>query len=150
MTLPDPAMLVPHEGEALLLERIESVRPDGLVATLVVGGANPGGRGESSLPGWMGPEIMAQAVSAFATIRSGPPYRPKPGLLLGIRTYRSEIDDFRQGSRIAVSVRESTRDDAGRAVFDSTLSIDGREVANGTLTVFQPENVVESLAGQLA
>ena len=150
MILPDPTMLVPHEGEALLLERIESVRADGLVASLVIGGARPRGRRKDSLPGWMGPEIMAQAVSAFATLRSGPPYRPKPGLLLGIRIYRSEIDDFHHGACIRVSVHESTRDDAGRAVFDSTLSINGREVAKGMLTVFQPENIAESLAEQLA
>jgi predicted hotdog family 3-hydroxylacyl-ACP dehydratase len=149
VSLPDPALLVPHEDEALLLERIDSVDADGLVASLVVGGTKPRGR-QDSLPGWMGPEIMAQAVSAFATLRSGPPYRPKPGLLLGIRTYRSEIDAFHRGACIAVSVRESTRLDAGRAVFDSTLSLDGRQVASGMLTVFQPENVVESLAEQLA
>jgi predicted hotdog family 3-hydroxylacyl-ACP dehydratase len=150
VSLPEPAMVVPHRDDALLLDAIESAREDGLVATLVVRGGPPYGREAGALPGWAGPEIMAQAVSAFATLRSGPPYRPKPGLLLGLREYRSEVAEFQVGARLEVSVRESTRDEAGRAVFDSTLGMNGREIASGMLTVFQPDNVVRALEEQLA
>ena len=149
MSLPIPEMLAPHRGEALLLERIELVRADGLIASLTVRGQPPYGLNTGSLPTWAGPEIMAQAVSAFATIRSGQPYRPKPGLLLGVRSYRASASEFHPGALLSVSVRESTRDEAGRAVFDSTLSIDGLEIASGMLTVFQPDDVVQALAGQL-
>jgi predicted hotdog family 3-hydroxylacyl-ACP dehydratase len=150
MSLPAPEMLVPHRGEALLLERIELVRADGLIASLTVRGQPPYGLSTGSLPTWAGPEIMAQAVSAFATIRSGQPYRPKPGLLLGLRAYRTEAHEFATGTHLSVNVRESTRDEAGWAVFDSTLSVDGKEFANGVLTVFQPVDVLEALAEQIA
>jgi predicted hotdog family 3-hydroxylacyl-ACP dehydratase len=136
-----PAMLVPHQGDALLLESIDTVRSDGLVASLVA---------RTTIPAWMGPEIMAQAISAFATCRDGPPYRPRPGLLLGLRSYRSSAPQFGRGSRLTVDIRESTRDEDGRAVFDSTLSVDGREVAAGMLTVFQPADVHAALEEQLA
>jgi predicted hotdog family 3-hydroxylacyl-ACP dehydratase len=136
-----PAMLVPHQGDALLLESIDTVRSDGLVASLVA---------RTTIPAWMGPEIMAQAISAFATCRDGPPYRPRPGLLLGLRSYRSSAPQFGRGSRLTVDIRESTRDEDGRAVFDSTLSVDGREVATGMLTVFQPADVHAALEEQLA
>lgn len=149
MNVPAPAMLVPHRGSALLLDAIESVREDGLVATLIVRGDPPYGGDAGTLPGWVGPEIMAQAVSAFATLRSGPPYQPKPGLLLGIREYRSEVAAFHAGVRLEISVRESTRDEAGRAVFDSTLRMNGRDIASAMLTVFQPESVVRALEEQL-
>lgn len=140
MSLPEPADLVPHHGEALLLESINAVRPDGLVASLVL---------RIALPAWGGPEIMAQAISAFSTWRKGPPYRPKPGLLLGIRTYRSVVAEFECGSRLTVDVSESTRDDMGGAVFDSSLHMGDRRVAEGMLTVYEPEDVVAALAEQL-
>jgi len=150
MSLPDPSTLVPHQGDALLLETIDAVRPDGLDASLHVRSHAPFARDDGALPAWMGPEIMAQAVSAFATWRQGPPYRPKPGLLLGVRRYASDLDAFEDGARLTVTVRESTRDESGIAVFDSVLSMNGTEVAQGMLTVFQPEHVLETLAEQLA
>jgi predicted hotdog family 3-hydroxylacyl-ACP dehydratase len=146
--LPEPSALVPHQGDALLLDCIDAVRPDGLVASLVVRGEQPSGHGCRSLPAWMGPEIMAQAISAFATYRSGPPYLPKPGLILGIRKYHSNVTEFKHGTRLAVSVRESTCDDAGGAVFDATLCVNGAEIAAGMLTVYQPDNIVQTLADQ--
>ena len=148
MSLPEPSALVPHQGDALLLDCIDAVRPDGLVASLIVRGEQPSGRERRSLPAWMGPEIMAQAISAFATYRSGPPYLPRPGLILGIRKYDSSVTEFKHGSRLAVNVRESTRDAAGRAVFDSTLCMNGAEIATGMLTVYQPDNIVQTLADQ--
>jgi predicted hotdog family 3-hydroxylacyl-ACP dehydratase len=149
MSLPAPSALVPHQGEAMLLESIDAVQQDGLVASLVVRGKPRFGRECGSLPAWMGPEIMAQAVSAFATYRSGPPYFPKPGLLLGIRKYHSSVTEFKHGARLEVSVRESTRDDSGGAVFDSILRINGAEIAAGMLTVFQPDDIFHALADQL-
>jgi predicted hotdog family 3-hydroxylacyl-ACP dehydratase len=141
MSLPPAAKLVPHRGDALLLETVDAVRPDGLVASLVL---------RAPLPAWAGPEIMAQAISAFATYGSGPPYRPQPGLLLGVRSYRSSVPEFGGGARLTVDVRESTRGADGAAVFDSSLSLDGRRVAEAMLTVFQPADVLEALAEQIA
>jgi predicted hotdog family 3-hydroxylacyl-ACP dehydratase len=140
MSFPEPIELVPHRDEALLLESIDAVRPDGLVASLVL---------REALPGWSGPEVMAQAISAFATWRKGPPFRPKPGLLLGVRSYRSEVAEFERGSRLTVDVSESTRDDMGGAVFDSRIRLGDRNVADGMLTVFEPEDVMAALAEQL-
>jgi len=150
MNLPEPSLLVPHQGDALLLESIDAVYPDGLDAGLRVRGGPPFARDAGALPAWIGPEIMAQAVSAFATWRRGLPYRPKPGLLLGVRRYVSGISEFERGARLTVSVRESTRDDSGIAVFDAVLSANGARVAEGMLTVFEPDDVLETLAEQLA
>ncbi len=150
MSLPRPSELVPHRDEALLLGAIDAVSADGLTASLVVGGHSPFLGPDGALQTWSGPEIMAQAVSAFATFRKGPPYRPKPGLLLGLRRYRCGSEAFAQGARLTVTVRESTRDDSGSAVFDATLAKDGVAVAEGMLTVFEPEDILETLADQLA
>lgn len=140
MSLPAPCQLVPHRGEALILESIDAVRPDGLVASLVP---------REALPAWSGPEIMAQAISAFATWRKGPPYEPKPGLLLGVRTYRSDVTEFEAGTRLIVEVIESTRDNTGGAVFDTSLRMGNVRVADGMLTVYEPDDVVAILEEQL-
>ncbi len=149
MNFPEPALLLPHRGPALLLETIDAVQKDGIVASLVVRGQPPFAGENGSLPAWTGPEIMAQAVSAFATYREGEPYRPKPGLLLGVRMYRAAISEFAPGARITVTIQESTRDDEGSAVFDSTLRVNETVAAEGMLTVFQPEDVLKALAEQL-
>ena len=73
---------------------------------------------------------------------------PKPSFILGIRKYHSSVTEFKHGTRLAVSVRESTRDDAGGAVFDSTLSLHAPRSRPGCLTVYEPDNIVQALADQ--
>jgi predicted hotdog family 3-hydroxylacyl-ACP dehydratase len=83
---------------------------------------------------------MAQAVSAFSGLRSlrvrG---QPAPiGLLLGIRSYRAIVGEFRCGEALRVEVTESSEDEDGMAVFDCRICRASDVVASGTLTVFQP------------
>ena len=149
MNLPHPADLVPHTGEALLLESIESADAACLVASLTVRPNSPYSLGNGALASWSGPELMAQAVSAFATLRAGHPWLPKPGLLLGLRTYDGMVAEFPPGMKLSVEVRESTRDAEGRGVFDCAIRANATVLASGTLTVFQPDNAWEILREQL-
>jgi predicted hotdog family 3-hydroxylacyl-ACP dehydratase len=150
MKLPSPAELIPHRGEVVLLDRIDSADAVSLVATLTVRSGSPYSLPNGALAGWSGPEIMAQAVSAFATLHAGPPWEPKLGLLLGLRTYRCEEDEFQPGARLAVEARESTRDAEGRGVFDCCIRMSGETLAIGTLTVYQPDNACDLAGEQLA
>lgn len=140
MKLPAPHELVPHRGPALLLDSIDAVHAHGLVASLTA---------TAPVLSWMGPEIMAQAVSAFATLRQGPPFQPRPGLLLGLRFYHSTTAEFPPGERLTIEVRESTRE-GGSAVFDAKLTAGGVPVAEAMLTVLQPPDIHVALADQLA
>jgi predicted hotdog family 3-hydroxylacyl-ACP dehydratase len=149
LSLPSPAELVPHHGEALLLDRIESADAGGLVASLTVRTGSSFSLPSGSLASWAGPEIMAQAVSAFATFHAGRPWNAKPGLLLGLRAYRSETGEFPPGACLAVEARESTRDAEGRGVFDCRIRMNDKLLASGTLTVFQPDNAWEILREQM-
>jgi len=149
VNLPGPAELVPHQGEALLLDRIESADAEGLVASLTVRSSSTYSLANGALAGWSGPELMAQAVSAFATFDKGRPWSPKPGLLLGLRAYRCETEEFPPGARLAVEVRESTRDAEGRGVFDCCIRMNEKLLASGTLAVFQPNNAWEILREQM-
>lgn len=149
MNLPTPAELVPHQGEALLLDRIESADAEGLVASLTVRTGSSFSLPNGSLASWAGPEIMAQAVSAFATFHAGRPWNAKPGLLLGLRAYRCETEEFPRGACLAVEARESTRDADGRGVFDCRIRMNEKLLASGTLTVFQPDNAWDILREQM-
>jgi predicted hotdog family 3-hydroxylacyl-ACP dehydratase len=146
--LPSAAELIPHEGEALLLERIESADPDVLVASLTVRSDSPYSLPTGAFAGWSGLELMAQAVSAFATLHAGPPWSPKPGLLLGLRAYQCEAAEFPAGARLAVEARQSTLAADGRGVFDCCIWMGEKRLALGTLTVFQPDNAWEIMREQ--
>ena len=132
------AELVPHEGAALLLDRIESADARSLTASLTVRPGTAFSHEDGSLAGWAGPEIMAQAVSAFSTLTSSRNGRPAVGLLLGARAYRSRLATFAAGARLEVDITESTRDEEGGGVFDCRIRIGVEVVADGRLTVFEP------------
>ena len=140
--LPSPSAAIPHKHDAVLLDEI--LHADGTrvtaVATVRPGTAFSDAAG--NLPGWVGPEIMAQAVAAFSGCRS---LRERGesaeiGLLLGIRDYESAAAEFRVGDRLQIEVVRSSEDEEGRGVFDCSMTMAGAVVAAGTLTVFEPKD----------
>jgi predicted hotdog family 3-hydroxylacyl-ACP dehydratase len=130
---------VPHQFDALLLDEIMRVTAHELDARLVVRPDTAFSDDRGNLPTWVGPEIMAQAISALAgqraLVQSGRP--AAIGLLLGIRSYLAPRGDFRCGEELAVSVSQSS-EEAGWAVFDCTIHGAHGLLASGTLTVFLP------------
>lgn len=139
-SLPRPAELLPHRHDAVLLDVITGGEGDRLTASLVVRPGTAFSDASGNLPGWMGPEIMAEAIAALSGYRS---LKAKGrtagiGLLLGVRGYTATAGEFHPGEQLDVEVVESSEDEEGRAVFDGTIRRDGQVVASGTLTVFQP------------
>jgi predicted hotdog family 3-hydroxylacyl-ACP dehydratase len=140
MQLPSPATLLHHSGEAVLLDELRCVDEGRLEARLVVRAGTSFSDASGNLPCSAGPEIMAQAVAALSGYRSlRDSGRPAAiGLLLGVRSYQSLLQEFLVGETLDVEVVESLREADGRAVFDCRISRTGEFVASGTLTVFQP------------
>jgi predicted hotdog family 3-hydroxylacyl-ACP dehydratase len=138
--LPRPAELLPHRHDAVLLDEITLAEDDRLTASLVVRPGTAFSDAGGNLPGWVGPEIMAEAISALSSYRSVNRHGHAAGigLLLGVRGYVATAGEFRAGERLDVEVVESSEDEEGRAVFDGKIRRDGHVVASGTLTVFQP------------
>lgn len=138
--LPELVMLLQHRADAMLLDEIICADEHRLQARLVVRPETAFSDAAGSLPGWAGPEIMAQAVAALSGRRSLLRHgRPAAiGLLLGVRSYEVAEGEFRRGDTLQVEVVESSEDEEGRAVFDASISRGGTVVASGTLTVFQP------------
>jgi predicted hotdog family 3-hydroxylacyl-ACP dehydratase len=140
IALPAPVALVPHKGDAVLLDEIRSIGEHGLEAVLMVRPGTAFSDDAGCLPGWVGPEIMAQAIASLSGHRSlAASGRPAAiGLLLGVRSYEVSVPAFHPGDELAVEVIESSEDDEGRAVFDCRIRRAGQVLASGTLTVFQP------------
>jgi predicted hotdog family 3-hydroxylacyl-ACP dehydratase len=140
--LPSPVAAIPHQHDAVLLSEILLADGDQLTAVATVRSGTAFSDAAGDLPGWIGPEIMAQAVAAFSGCRS---LRERGesaeiGLLLGIRDYSSTKAEFRVGDRLQIEVVRSSEDEEGRGVFDCSIVMDGAAIAAGTLTVFEPRD----------
>jgi predicted hotdog family 3-hydroxylacyl-ACP dehydratase len=137
---PEPAALMPHKQDAVLLDEITLATVDRIEARLVVRDGSAFSDSGGNLPAWVGPEIIAQAIASLAGYRSlRAQGRPAAiGLLLGIRSYAAVGGDFQRGDVLEVDAVESSVDEEGRAVFDGRIRRAGEVVASGSLTVYQP------------
>jgi predicted hotdog family 3-hydroxylacyl-ACP dehydratase len=129
-----------HGKNALLLDEILRVDASRLEARLVVRPGTSYSDSSGNLPAWVGPEVMAQAISALSGWRSlrARGHLPGIGLLLGIRSYAAPAGGFLCGETLDVEVIESSEDEEGMAVFDGRIRRSGEVLATGTLTVIQP------------
>jgi predicted hotdog family 3-hydroxylacyl-ACP dehydratase len=149
VTSPHCRDLLPHAHEAVLLERVVQFHTAGLTAAMTVRPDTAFSQPDGSLAPWAAPEIMAQAVSAFANLssRNTP---PAVGFLLGVRDLHILGDPFPAGSSLRVEVAESTRDQEGHGVFNCRVLREGEIVAEGKLTVFQPDDPLAALGEQIS
>ena len=150
MTATPCAGLLPHAGDAILLEQVFGVRDDGLTASMTVRPGNSFSQPDHSLAPWAAPEIMAQAVSAFANLTNRRGAAPALGLLLGIRDLRVSSDPFPAGAQLHVEVTESTRDQGGHGVFNCRILREDAIVAEGKLTVIEPDDPRATLGEQIS
>jgi len=136
----DPRELMSHRKDVLLLDEILDADDSRLEARLVVRPGTAFSDSSGNLPAWVGPEVMAQAISALSGWRSlrAHGHLPGIGLLLGIRSYAAPAGDFLRGETLDVEVIESSEDEEGMAVFAGMIRRSGQVLASGTLTVFQP------------
>ena len=132
------AELLPHAGDMILIDKIIrfdeeqiytclTVKPDGLFSL-------PDG----SLPAWVGVELMAQSVAAFAGCharRKGNPV--ELGVLLGTRKFECNVEAFPAGSELTVHGIRSLEDDNGMGVFECHITAPGIQ-ASARLNVFRP------------
>jgi len=140
--LPSPAAAIPHKHDAVLLDEIRHADGNRVTAVATVRPGTAFSDAAGNLPGWVGPEIMAQAVAVFSGCRSlrDRGESAEIGLLLGIRDYESAVAEFRIGDQLQIEVVRSSEDEEGRGVFDGSISMAGAVVASGTLTVFEPKD----------
>ena len=118
------AELLPHAGDMILIDQVLSFDEEQIHTRATV---KPGGlfnRPDGSLPAWVGIELMAQSVAAYAGCRArqkGP-----------------------AGAELRIHGLRSLEDDNGMGVFECHLTGDGIQ-ATARLNVFRPPQAANYL-----
>jgi predicted hotdog family 3-hydroxylacyl-ACP dehydratase len=129
---------VPHRGAMSLLSSVERCDELSVVARVRVPAqgvfATPFG-----VPAWVGIEYMAQAVAAWSGARNREGGgSPRIGYLLGSRRYEAHVPVFPVGAELRVFGQCELMGDNGLGMFDCRIEHDGRVLASGRLSVFEP------------
>ncbi len=134
--------LLPHRGTMLLLDRVVDFSGDSLAAEYTPQARAWYADDTGSMPGWVGIELMAQAIAAHVALnkrQAGLP--PKMGALLGTRSYTmSSLASFPAGQCLRVHVQESFRDESGLAAYDCRIDGNDQALASATLKVYEPDD----------
>lgn len=139
------AELIPHAGDMILLDHMLRFSDDDIETQLSV---RPGGLfslADGSLPAWVGIELMAQSVAAYAGCQAR--LRGEPvalGFLLGTRNFQCNVERFPAGAELHIHATRSLQDDNGMGVFECHLRGPGIE-ALARLNVFCPPHVARYL-----
>ena len=129
---------VPHRGAMSLLDAVDRCEDLAIVARVRVPAAGPF-NGTDGVPAWVGIEYMAQTVAAWsgARARAGGG-SPRIGYLLGSRRYEAAVPAFASGAELTVHAQCELTGDNGLGMFDCRIEQDGRVLATGRLSVFEP------------
>jgi len=140
------AELLPHAGDMILIDQVESFDEEQIRTRLTV---RPGGlfnREDGSLPAWVGIELMAQSVAAYAGCRAREQGKPvELGFLLGTRKFECNVEHFPAGTELQVHALRSLEDENGMGVFECHLNGPGIH-ALARLNVFRPPQAASYLA----
>jgi len=138
------AELLPHAGNMILLDDLVACDDDTVQAQVIV---KPGLLSDENgnLPAFVGLELMAQAVAAWAGVRAKRAGMPvELGFLIGTRKYVCNVPVFPNGAELQIHGRCSLEDDSGLGVFECTLT--GADIhADARLNVFRPPQVDDYL-----
>jgi len=139
------AELLPHAGDMILLDGVERFDDDNVETVLQVRADGLLNTADGSLPAWVGVEIMAQSVAAFAGCHARQAGQPvELGFLLGTRSYQCNVEAFPAGADLRVRAHRSLQDDNGMGVFECHLDGPGIH-AEARLNVFRPPEVASYL-----
>jgi predicted hotdog family 3-hydroxylacyl-ACP dehydratase len=140
--------LLPHRYGMLLVERL--LEWDASSATVSASPAADGWYAEDgAMPSRIGIELMAQAIASHVSVvawSKGEP--PKKGVLLGARAYRATRPHFPAGSRLKVKAVRAFSDESGMGAYDTSIELEGAEVAKARILVFEPPDFAAFIAAQ--
>ena len=132
------AELLPHAGDMILIDRILSFDEEQIHTRLTVKPDGLFNLPDGSLPAWVGIELMAQSVAAFAGCHARQKGNPVAlGFLLGTRKFECNVEAFPAGSELTVHGIRSLEDDNGMGVFECHITAPGIQ-ASARLNVFRP------------
>ena len=140
------AELIPHAGDMILIDQVLAFDEEQIQTCLTVRAGGLFNEADGSLPAWVGVELMAQSVAAFAGCQArSKGDAVKLGFLLGSRKFECNVAHFPAGSELNIHAVRSLQDDSGMGVFECTLT--GPDVnAFARLNVYCPPNTADYLA----
>ncbi|MFJ2538840.1 MULTISPECIES: hotdog family protein [unclassified Pseudomonas] len=139
------AELLPHAGDMILIDQIISFDEEQIYTRLTVKPDSLFSLPDGSLPAWVGIELMAQSVAAFAGCHARLKGNPvELGFLLGTRKFECNVAAFAAGSELTVHGIRSLEDDNGMGVFECHINADGIH-ASARLNVFRPPAAADYL-----
>ncbi len=132
------AELLPHAGTMILLDAVLEHGPEHALCRRRVPASGLFHDADGALPAWIGVELMAQAIAAWAGCQAKQAGEPvRLGFLLGTRHYACNVSAFVPGSDLRVEARRDFHDESGMAVFACRIEAPGI-LAQARLTVFSP------------
>jgi len=140
------AELLPHAGDMILIEQVLAFDEEQIETRLSVKAGGLFNREDGSLPAWVGIELMAQSVAAYAGCRARLKGRAVAlGFLLGTRKFECNVEHFPLGAQLHIHALRSLEDDNGMGVFECHLTGPGIQ-ASARLNVFRPPQADTYLA----
>lgn len=139
------AELLPHAGDMIFIEQILSFDDEQIFTRLTVKPDGLFNRPDGSLPAWVGIELMAQSVAAYAGCHA----RQRGdavalGFLLGTRKFECNVEHFPAGAELTIHGIRSLEDDNGMGVFECHITAPGIH-ATARLNVFRPPQAAQYL-----
>jgi len=130
--------LIPHSGNMVLLDELCEFDDEHLVARTRVK-PGPYSLPDGALPSWLGLELMAQAVAAWAGCHARRVGQPaKLGFLLGTRRYESHTPKLPLGAALTITAKRSFVDESGLGSFECSLHEEVQLLAAARLSIYQP------------
>lgn len=134
------AELLPHAGDMILIDEVLSFDEEQIHTRLTV---TPNGLlndTNGNMPAWVGIELMAQSVAAYAGCQARTQGQPVAlGFLLGSRKFECNVEQFPAGSELHIHALRTLQDDNGMGVFECRLTGPAIE-AFARLSVYCPPN----------
>lgn len=145
MSLWPIAELLPHAGNMILLDEVLSFDQESVQTRLTVRANGLFNQADGSLPAWLGVELMAQTIAAYAGSHARQAGAAvELGFLLGTRHFQCNVERFPLGTELTISALRSLQDDNGMGVFECHIT--GTAIhAEARLNVFRPPQIASYL-----
>jgi predicted hotdog family 3-hydroxylacyl-ACP dehydratase len=141
-----PVDLLPHAGDMILIDEVLGFGEEEIHTRINVRAGGLFNRPDGSLPAWVGIELMAQSVAAYAGCQARMKGEPvELGFLLGTRKFECNVEHFPVGSELLIHAQRSLQDDSGMGVFECHLTGPGIQ-ASARLNVYRPPQSAGYLA----
>jgi predicted hotdog family 3-hydroxylacyl-ACP dehydratase len=125
----------------MLINAVVGEVDEGLIATARPDSEAWYANEDGSMPAWIGIELMAQAISAWAGLqayKAGMP--PRKGFLIGTREYASTSSSFTAGNTLFIEVRRVFSDPQGLAAFNCLIRDDSTLFAEAVVKVINVDS----------